>query len=492
MSQRYLSSPNWKNLLKSFTHKLQPNNSYSWQCYKNQAEERIQEMGWSSNSLYPYIATLIRKEYNRKFFEDPSFEKELKESITDQEKVTDPFKFAVADYLQKTVQETETLHIEADKLLNLDSRVSNFITTNYDLFLETMFPRYKVLKGQDEALNFPILPVGNIYKIHGSISDPRSIILTKEDYDRFNERARFLSSKLLTMFVENPVIFLGYSISDPDIMKILSDISLCLSEENRKQFREKMIFIEFSQDGKESIIEKSISGIDMTVIKLEKYQALFESFDYITDRIDVGTLRKIQSMIHELVETSRPTVLNVHLVGLDDPNLESSELAISIADQSRMSPEGYFTPCLTDICEDVLFGNRMYDPDKLLNVGILKNKGKFNTSKIPLRGYMKRLGLSELDPWLQSKMISCCEDLYSRTEKKNIDKHGYTYKEISEITETFANFEEIINRIFFSLQSLPVDEVERYIKSNWGRLRELGQKTRLTKTVCYIDLIKNR
>ena len=91
-------------------------------------------MGWSSNSLYPYIATLIRKEYNRKFFEDPSFEKELKESITDQEKVTDPFKFAVADYLQKTVQETETLHIEADKLLNLDSRVSNFITTNYDLF----------------------------------------------------------------------------------------------------------------------------------------------------------------------------------------------------------------------------------------------------------------------------------------------------------------------------------------------------------------------
>ncbi|WP_294731359.1 SIR2 family protein [uncultured Faecalibaculum sp.] len=492
MSKRYLSSPRWEELLKVFARKNRPENPYSWKYYKNRASEHIRKMEWSPDSLYPYIATLIRREYNDQFFADSLFESELKESVENPDTVTDPFKLAVTKYLTDTVEETPALRDEAVSLLTLDNRVSNFITTNYDSFLETFFSGYKVLIGQEDALNDSILQMGNIYKIHGGISNPDSIVLTKEDYDQFDRKAKFLSSKLLTMFVENPVIFIGYSLSDSNIIKILNDIETCISSENKKRFREKMIFIEYAEDGIEDMIEKTIAGIDMTVIRLVDYKGLYDCFGSITDRIDVGTLRRIQGMIHELVETAKPSVMNVHLMGLEDPKLENSDLAISITNQNRIASQGYLALDLSDICEDVLFDNGAYDPENLINLGILKNKSKFNNSKLPLYGYWKKLGNPRLDSWLDNKIIQELDDLYSASDKKRLKKKPLNYTDVAQITNETTNFQDIINKLFFSLKSLPIGEVETYIKSNWGRLRELPQKTNITKIVCYIDFMRNK
>lgn len=98
------------------------------------------------------------------------------------------------------------------------------ITTNYDDLLEPLFPNYEVIVGQN-VFRQSALVVGEIFKIHGSISVPESMVLTKEDYEAFDENKKYLSAKLLTYFAEHPLLFVGYSASDANIRNVLHDIS---------------------------------------------------------------------------------------------------------------------------------------------------------------------------------------------------------------------------------------------------------------------------
>jgi hypothetical protein len=97
------------------------------------------------------------------------------------------------------------------------------ITTNYDQFLEIIFPEYQPIIGQSIIHGSPVL-FGEIFKIHGCVSDFNSLVFTQQDYDEFMRKKKYLSAKLLTYFSEHPLLFLGYSASDPNIRAILSDI----------------------------------------------------------------------------------------------------------------------------------------------------------------------------------------------------------------------------------------------------------------------------
>ena len=101
------------------------------------------------------------------------------------------------------------------------------ITTNYDRMIELVFPSHEPIVGQ-QILRGLQLSVGEIYKIHGSIEAHESIVLTQTDYDEFAKKKKFLSAKLLTFFNEHPLLFIGYSASDPNIKSILSDIDEAL------------------------------------------------------------------------------------------------------------------------------------------------------------------------------------------------------------------------------------------------------------------------
>lgn len=97
------------------------------------------------------------------------------------------------------------------------------ITTNHDQFLELAFPEYQPVIGQSIISSSQVL-FGEVFKIHGCVSEPNSIVFTQQDYDNFLTKKKYLSAKLLTYFSEHPLLFVGYSASDPNIRAILSDI----------------------------------------------------------------------------------------------------------------------------------------------------------------------------------------------------------------------------------------------------------------------------
>lgn len=103
------------------------------------------------------------------------------------------------------------------------------ITTNFDKMLETIFPDHHPVIGQ-QILKSTTFAIGEIFKIHGCVSAYGSLVFTEADYNEFVKKKKYLSAKLLTFFSEHPLLFIGYSASDPNIRAILSDIDEALPE----------------------------------------------------------------------------------------------------------------------------------------------------------------------------------------------------------------------------------------------------------------------
>lgn len=50
-------------------------------------------------------------------------------------------------------------------------------------------------------------PYGSVYKIHGCVTAPETIIITEEDYKTFDKKYELIRAQLLSLFVHNPIIF---------------------------------------------------------------------------------------------------------------------------------------------------------------------------------------------------------------------------------------------------------------------------------------------
>ena len=117
-------------------------------------------------------------------------------------------------------------------LLLMDPKT--IVTTNYDEFLEKNFEHYS---GGTEAhvvckhkathlINDLRSPVRSIVKMHGCITDPSDIVLDRLSYYEAKKENPGIYHALSSLMTVNTVLFLGYSISDPDIQLILENINL--------------------------------------------------------------------------------------------------------------------------------------------------------------------------------------------------------------------------------------------------------------------------
>ena len=99
---------------------------------------------------------------------------------------------------------------EIAELKKIRKNIGSVITTNYDKLIETLF-EFNPLIGNDILLSNPY---GSVYKIHGCVDAPDKIIITQNDYNLFNRRYELIRAQLLSLFIHNPIIFIGYSIGD--------------------------------------------------------------------------------------------------------------------------------------------------------------------------------------------------------------------------------------------------------------------------------------
>ena len=148
------------------------------------------------------------------------------------------------------------LNKEKELFQNLKNKVSAVITTNYDQFLEKeIFNNdYTVFRHQYELFSADSYNSAEIYKIHGCVTDADSIIITEKDYKEFTDSRKLVIAKMLTLFSESPIVFLGYSFTDENIRNIVADFLSCLTSEQLDNIDEHFVFISFKK-GERKLIE---------------------------------------------------------------------------------------------------------------------------------------------------------------------------------------------------------------------------------------------
>jgi len=218
LSRRYLNSPSWIELLGAISEKnpkVTDNVSFLFQKYGS-----LLEVG---EQLIPNFHAWAWSE-GRQFFDDALFLPN-----------THPSEF-IKYFVAKYVSELSSCDISNIKPLLLRKEVDqlkeirphSIITTNYDLLCEALFPEYTSIVGQ-KIIRAPGISVGEIFKIHGCVSDYREIVLTTSDYSAWTNKKKYLSAKLLTYFLEHPVLIVGYGAQDPNVLAILKDIDEILA-----------------------------------------------------------------------------------------------------------------------------------------------------------------------------------------------------------------------------------------------------------------------
>ena len=113
-------------------------------------------------------------------------------------------------------------------------------TTNYDELIEQAFR--EVRKRPDVktttanlAQSLPGRDV-IVYKMHGDCSQPQEAVLTKEDYEIYDDKRGAFSTVLKGELIEKSFLFVGFSFTDPNIDWILSRIRGLLGQNQRDHY----------------------------------------------------------------------------------------------------------------------------------------------------------------------------------------------------------------------------------------------------------------
>lgn len=110
-----------------------------------------------------------------------------------------------------------------DALMMLEPRV--IITTNYDKLIERASQSgYNVHTYSSTTVGHEIRrgdPV--LLKIHGSVDDPQNVVLSQSDYTRLHISGRHALQIVQSLFLTRVTLFVGYSISDPDMRLMLQN-----------------------------------------------------------------------------------------------------------------------------------------------------------------------------------------------------------------------------------------------------------------------------
>lgn len=301
VSLRYLKdSQTWDSLLKKIAFELKGNVEYYLDL-----KSRFESGGRYD---YPRIASTLEKDFTDGLVADRDGKfKEVNDVFYAQMEKGNKLsrlKIYIASILSSLEVRDEMVD-EIAEFKNVRKNVGSIITTNYDGLIEKIF-EFSPLIGNDILLSNPY---GSVYKIHGCVSDPLRIIITSEDYDNFSKKYELIRAQLLSLFIHNPIIFLGYNIGDENIKDLLKTIFTYIQPNSAtaERIRRNFLLVEYEAGSVSSEIAEhdiDLEGFATTIrinkIKTDNFSAIYKALGELLLPISAMDIRKVQGIVREI------------------------------------------------------------------------------------------------------------------------------------------------------------------------------------------------
>src|SRR5690625_2155391 len=499
-SKRYLNAPDWEGLLRQ-VYGYMGKNSGEYAKLKSKIRNTSDISNLSAGHLNALIATEMEITFNKHYFNSDLIDQHpewLKDDVS-------PFKLSVASVFDNYNITTE-MRDEIAWFKKLRGKVHSIITTNYDHFIEDIleFKDESIFIGQHQLFNSLSVEVDEIYKLHGCVTTPEQIIITSTDYEHYKQNAKLFSAKLLTLISENPVIFLGYSIEDPNVQDTLTNLVSCLTEEQIEDLKNHFYIIQYKQNEKKLLEEKYIFSaksydgsqvtFPVTVITTDNYLEIYKQLSNLRPAMNLSAIKQVKRIVKDIViESSEATEIDdpIITIMMDDlshfSSRDSDKMAIAVGNINEINEYGYGIKPKTEIFEDILLDNKRLDSTKLLKGTYEKHYLKIRQN-IPIYKYSTNVKQTVIN---QSSLVKAYleekQTLNSYLNKsllkdiKNVPL-GNTYEEIPSSFKTirrrknlwmFKNVSSINSRDIkdFLLEELPkYDSFDGNAKGYFNRL----------------------
>lgn len=207
-------------------------------------------------------------------------------------------------WLIRKLDYREEMKDEIAELKKIRKNIGSVITTNYDQLVEDVFG-FEPLVGNDILLSNPY---GSVYKIHGCHTDPAKVIITEDDYTKFNSKYELIRAQLLSIFIHNPIIFLGYGIGDENIKSLLKTVFTYVepNSEDAERIRNNFLLVEYEKDFmsheicEHDIDLESFSTIRINKVKTDDFVEIYKALSDLNLPVSAMDIRKVQGIVKEI------------------------------------------------------------------------------------------------------------------------------------------------------------------------------------------------
>ncbi len=505
ISKRYIYGfPDWPELLRNSFKAVNPDPYY----YGGYIEQFTRE-GLSSFEINTKLATIIEKDFNSAFYA-----RKVKVPIGNSknpkwvEQGVSPYKMYLVSYFKKLKVNTDSaLAKEIELFRMLKNKISAVITTNYDTFLESevFMNDYQVFCHQNELFSSDSYNIAEIYKIHGSILDAKSIVITERDYADFNSSRKLIIAKMLTLFAESPIIFMGYSFTDENIQHIIEDFLSCLTSKELSTIHNHFVFISYKKgekrllETKRTIFTSNKVEIPITEITTDNYGAVYEKLNNIIPGIAASRVRETRKIIKHIVDqnisSETPESVIVGIDDLENIDLRNNPLAIAIGYRDTiLNKVGYGMLQVELIIEDILYDNKALDADSMCSS---RFKSISSAHLIPVFKYVKKCKSpipesSKLNDYINAR--NSVDKIISKSQLKAIGALPTvsSLDELHEAMDKQNTFDKKSGVLLKSIDNFSIDEIRKECQKLF--LEISGSKITSTcfkRCVMYIDFIEN-
>lgn len=401
ISRRYLGLPDWEGLLRKFALEAGENFDYHLA---------------TANGVLPTAATSIAQAFHKRWWNDEAYAQQREQHsgiVRDDE---GGLKVAIAEYVRahdslvEGVPGVDDPALAAEVALLGSAVVDGVITTNYDSLTDQLFPSFQPYVGQDELLMSDAQFIAETYKIHGAATQPLSLILTKGDYERFSNRNHYLAAKLLTIFAEHPVVFVGYSLGDEYLNEILDNIATAVGPDRLGELGKRIYFVEWDTDAssatviEQTSIQRGGSRLPITRIGTPSFDWLWEVLTHLERPFPAAILRELRKHVFDLVTHPEPSQTRevVRAIPIDADDADEYRVVFGVGAFSEKDLQNLSTIGRTlrrdDVEQDILgLRKRGLDPENLLVSGVRDAIRPAPNSYLPVHKYLAETGRIAVD-----------------------------------------------------------------------------------------------
>ena len=489
ISRRYLNLEDWPGLLKKLCEIHELDHGY---------------LSTEAAGDLPQLATLVAQTLQPKWWKEDRYKDSREKYAAIAVDKESALKIETVIYLKNAAKLTNDAGLLAELELFKKVVADGVVTTNWDNLIETLFPGQTVYVGQEGLIFSQIQGIAEIYKIHGTQDDPLSLVFTANDYSVFQQKNPYLASKLLTFFVENPVVFLGYSLADKNILRIIHSILDGLSNENVNKLADRLVFIQWDPKCENSRFERTILSHDGR--SLPVYQGttssmaeVYEALGKVKRQIPAKLLRLLKQQVYQLVHSTDPADrLYVQDINDETPP-DKIEFAMGVGLLAKLRDVGYVAISREILARDLVFNDQGLNAKTVVEKSLpeLLKSAKY----VPVLRYIRMA--KSIDGFVPESMDGRVVKAASRTLDAYLKKSGSgkLIESAKKFKGDFLAFSEkdTIERTMAYWYYLPeiafqVDQVENFLKEKFDLLinhHSPNIRTSFSRLISVYDYLKD-